>query len=101
MPSKKKTPTFEEDMERLEEIAEEMEEGDVPLEKLCALFDEGTRLSESLKKRLEAASCRLKIVSEGAEGIQTEDSSLTDGEIPAKEDEIEEEDEEEDERDRL
>ena len=94
MPGKKKTPGFEEEMERLEEIAEEMEAGDAPLERLCALFDEGMKLSESLKKKLEAASCRLKIVTEEDGEAKLTDSPLLDSEIPdaQTDDEGEEED---------
>lgn len=93
MPSKKKTPGFEEEMERLEEIAEKMETGDAPLEQLCALFDEGMKLSESLKKKLEAASCRLRIVTKENGELKFTDSTLADSEIPGPQTDYEEEDE--------
>ena len=39
-----KNPTFEENMQRLEQIVRAMERGEVPLEESLKLFQEGTEL---------------------------------------------------------
>lgn len=79
MPAKKKANSFEEDLTRLEEIAAEMEESGLPLEKLCGLYEEGMKLSEALNKRLEAAYSVLKTVS------GTEDGGFTETVLPVPE----------------
>ena len=55
-------------MERLEEIAGKMESGELSLEELLNLHQEGMTLAAELKQRLEKASQALKVVSEGEEG---------------------------------
>ena len=51
----RKNTTFEEDMQRLEQIVRAMERGDVPLEESLKLFQEGTALVQSCQKRLDDA----------------------------------------------
>ena len=48
-------PKFEESLSRLEKIVDELEKGDIPLDKALALFEEGIQLSGSCRKELEAA----------------------------------------------
>lgn len=45
--------SFEEAMEQLEEIVEKLEEGDVPLEKAIAYFQEGMKLSKTCHDKLQ------------------------------------------------
>ena len=56
----KKTATFEEALERLEEIVAQLESGDCPLEDSMKLYEEGVALSGLCNKKLEKA--RQKIV---------------------------------------
>ncbi len=56
----KKTATFEEALERLEEIVTQLESGDCPLEESMKLYEEGVALSGLCNKKLEKA--RQKIV---------------------------------------
>ncbi len=56
----KKTATFEEALERLEEIVTQLESGDYPLEESMKLYEEGVALSGLCNKKLEKA--RQKIV---------------------------------------
>ena len=56
----KKTATFEEALERLEEIVTQLESGDCPLEESKKLYEEGVALSGLCNKNLEKA--RQKIV---------------------------------------
>ncbi len=55
-------PKFEECLERLEKIVQELEKGDVPLEKSLTLFEEGVQLSNSCRKELEQAEGKVEIL---------------------------------------
>ena len=55
-------PKFEECLDRLEKIVDELEKSDVPLEQALALFEEGVRLSSSCKKELEEAEGKVEIL---------------------------------------
>ena len=55
-------PKFEECLERLEKIVQELEKGDVPLEKSLTLFEEGMKLSASCRKELEEAEGKVEIL---------------------------------------
>jgi exodeoxyribonuclease VII small subunit len=55
-------PKFEECLQRLEKIVDELEKGEVPLEKALALFQEGVDLSNSCRKELEAAEGKVEIL---------------------------------------
>ena len=65
---KTKTPTFEEGLERLENIASQMECGELPLDELMKLYEEGMKLSGELKQKLEAAGNRMMEVRLGRDG---------------------------------
>ena len=52
--------TFEENMQRLEQIVRAMERGDVPLEESLKLFQEGTALVEACGKLLDEAELQVK-----------------------------------------
>ena len=54
---------FEEKLERLEELAEQIRDRDVPLEKAMALFDEGVTLSKGLEEELEGFERKVEILS--------------------------------------
>ena len=55
-------PKFEESLQRLEKIVDELEKGDLPLEKALGLFEEGIALSASCRKELEAAEGKVEIL---------------------------------------
>ena len=59
MAPKKKTISFEEGLERLESIAVQMERGELPLDELMKLYEEGIKLSGELNQKLDAASSRM------------------------------------------
>ena len=52
--------TFEKSMERLGQIVEKLEEGDLPLEQSLELFEEGVGLSRLAQERLDAAQQRIE-----------------------------------------
>jgi exodeoxyribonuclease VII small subunit len=49
-------------MQRLEEIVSTLEDGDTPLEKSIALFEEGTKLAASCRTHLEEAEGKIEIL---------------------------------------
>ena len=55
-------PKFEECLQRLEKIVDELEKGNVPLEQAIKLFEEGVRLSNSCRQELEAAEGKVEIL---------------------------------------
>lgn len=55
-------PKFEECLQRLEKIVDELEKGDLPLEQALGLFEEGIALSASCRKELEAAEGKVEIL---------------------------------------
>ena len=60
------TPSFEQAIERLETIVEELEGGSLSLEESIARYEEGMRLSKLLTRTLDAAEKRIERLS-GAE----------------------------------
>ena len=60
--------TFEENMQRLEQIVRAMERGDVALEESLKLFQEGTDLVRSCSKLLDEAQLQVKKVMTAADG---------------------------------
>ncbi len=64
-----KNPTFEENMQRLEQIVRAMERGEVPLEESLKLFQEGTELVRACGKLLDEAQLQVKKI------VVTEDGS--------------------------
>lgn len=62
------TPTFEESLRRLEEIVNQLEQGDVPLEDSLRLYEEGIGLSRICTQRLSQAELTLKKLGKDLEG---------------------------------
>ena len=55
-------PKFEECLQRLEKIVQELERGGVPLEESLKLFEEGMQLSAACRKELEQAEGKVEIL---------------------------------------
>jgi len=53
---------YEESFRRLEKIADQLEQGELPLEQNLKLFEEGTNLAAQLHKTLEAAEQKLTML---------------------------------------
>ncbi len=64
----KENKTFEESMQRLEQIVRAMERGDVALEESLKLFQEGTDLVRSCGKLLDEAELQVKKVMTAPDG---------------------------------
>jgi exodeoxyribonuclease VII small subunit len=54
--------TFEASLEALERIVQELERGDLPLEKSLELFEQGIGLSRQCQERLSQAERRIEIL---------------------------------------
>jgi len=65
-------PQFEDCIQRLEKIVQELEQGDVPLEKSLTLFEEGMQLSSSCRKELEEAEGKVEILLKQNSKLQAE-----------------------------
>lgn len=55
-------PKFEDCLQRLEEVVNQLERGEVPLEQALKLFEEGVQLSNSCRKELEEAEGKVEIL---------------------------------------
>lgn len=64
----KKAPSFEDGLEMLEGIAQQMENADLPLDELMKLYEDGLKLAKDLETRLEAARGRMQEIRKGQDG---------------------------------
>jgi len=55
-------PKFEECLQRLEKIVQQLEQGEVSLEKSLTLFEEGMQLSSDCRKELEQAEGKVEML---------------------------------------
>ena len=60
-------PAFEDLLSRLTSLVDELERGDLPLERSLAVFEEGVRLSRQAKERLDDAEKRVELLLESGE----------------------------------
>jgi exodeoxyribonuclease VII small subunit len=76
-------PSFEASLDDLERVVQELEKGELPLEKSLELFERGMKLSVDCKKQLEDAEMRVEILMKrGSKTIAVPFSA--DDENPAK-----------------
>lgn len=68
-----KIPTFEENMQRLEQIVRAMERGEVALEESLKLFQEGTELVRTCGKLLDEAQLQVKKITTAPDGTPVEE----------------------------
>ena len=69
--------TFEQKMQRLEQIVRMMERGDAPLEEAMKLFREGTELVASCEKILDDAEIEIKKVTPQVNGEPAEEDFIS------------------------
>ncbi len=62
--------SFEEAMQKLEEIVGRLENGDVPLETAIELFQEGMTLSRLCGSKLEQVESRIQMLVDNGQGLQ-------------------------------
>lgn len=68
-----KKMTFEENMQRLEQIVHSMERGDATLEESLKLFQEGTALVQACSVMLDEAELQVKQITVGDNGEPSEE----------------------------
>ena len=69
----KQNKSFENNMQRLEQIVRAMERGDVPLEESLKLFQEGTELVRSCNELLDNAQLQVKMIMTAPDGSPKEE----------------------------
>ncbi|MFH1415032.1 MAG: exodeoxyribonuclease VII small subunit [Elusimicrobiota bacterium] len=79
MTQKKKKPdteSFENALEKLEEITEKLSGGALTLEESVKLFEEGMKLKKTCNKKLAAAEKKIKILIEDEDGFREGDFKI-------------------------
>lgn len=64
--------TFEQAMKHLEKIVQDLESGDMPLEKAIKTFEEGVQLSKFCSKKLDETEKRITVLMQNSDGQPTE-----------------------------
>ena len=67
--------SYEDSLERLEEIVSRLEKGNLPLDQSLRLFEEGTQLTKVCQKRLTEAELRIERLMAQGEGTEEMPSS--------------------------
>ena len=57
------TKSFEDRLARLEQVAESLKDGKIPLEEAIALFEEGSKLAKTLEKELARVERKVQVLS--------------------------------------
>ncbi len=68
------TESFEEKMKRLEEIATELEKGDLDLDTSVSKFEEGMKISKECNEMLEKAEKKITMLIKGENGELAEEN---------------------------
>ncbi len=64
MPRKKSTNLFEDSLAELEQLVEQMEQGDISLEESLKSFERGVKLTRTCQKALQEAEQKVQILLE-------------------------------------
>jgi exodeoxyribonuclease VII small subunit len=72
MAGKGKESSFEEAMKGLEAVVARLESGEAPLEETIRLFEEGMKLSEACRKRLDEADRKIELLLRKPGGVSVE-----------------------------
>jgi len=72
LPKKKKSSTFEKDLQELEDLVEKMEGGDLSLEDSLVHFERGIALTRACQKALTEAEQKIQILlaEDGSQKLQ-------------------------------
>lgn len=75
--------TFEQSMKLLERIVQELEDGDLPLEKAIKKFEEGIKLTKLCSEKLDETEKKISILLKNSEGQMTEKPFMPEAETDA------------------
>ncbi|RJP77846.1 MAG: exodeoxyribonuclease VII small subunit [Desulfobacteraceae bacterium] len=70
--------TFEQSLKQLEQIVDELESGDLPLEKALTKFEEGVKLSRSCTSTLDEIERKISILLKNPSGERDEKPFFSD-----------------------
>ena len=62
------TPSFDDGLDRLEALVQQLESGNLALEDALARFEEGVQLSQTLQQQLAGAQRRVEVLKAGLGG---------------------------------
>ena len=82
MKNEEQTQSFESSLEALERIVQQLENGDLALEKSLELFEQGIKLSRQCQERLNQAERRIEVLLRDNQGRPVV-SAFEDAKIPA------------------
>ena len=68
--------SFEERLERLEELGDEIRKNDIPLDEAIKAFEEGIKLARTLEKDLEKIESRIELLMNGTEAGADEEAEM-------------------------
>jgi exodeoxyribonuclease VII small subunit len=77
-----KPQSFEQALDRLEEIVEQIESGEVPLEESIEKYEEGTKLVKQCRRILDTAEHKIQLLTKSEDGESLEAV----GELPEMDD---------------
>ena len=69
--------TFEQSMKQLERIVQELEDGDLPLEKAIKKFEEGIKLTKFCSEKLDETEKRISVLLKDSDGQLAEKPFLS------------------------
>jgi exodeoxyribonuclease VII small subunit len=72
--------TFEQSMKQLEKIVQELEDGELPLEKALKKFEEGMKLTKLCSEKLDETEKKVSILLKNSEGRITEQPFISENE---------------------
>ena len=67
-------------MKQLEKIVQELEDGDLPLEKALKKFEEGIKLTKLCSAKLDETEKKVSILLKNADGTMTEQPFISENE---------------------
>ena len=68
--------SFEERLERLEELGDEIRKSNIPLDEAIKAFEEGIKLARTLEKDLDKIESRIELLMNGEEAGSDEEAEL-------------------------
>ena len=74
--AKKDMKNFEERLERLEILGEQIRKTDIPLDEAIKAFEEGIKLARTLEKDLEKIESRIEVLMNSAQALSDEPPEL-------------------------
>ncbi|MGD0337688.1 MAG: exodeoxyribonuclease VII small subunit [Bacteroidota bacterium] len=60
--------TLEQDLQRLEQIVDALEQGEIPLEQAMKMYEEGIALSKACMEKLQEAELKIRTLSKDING---------------------------------